>query len=204
MDTSSLVYSYAAAALVAGVVTLAFSPAINRVLNKLIPVEVAPAWSQFIKFALFVSSFVGGMPITAPGRFIDRNGPAVTLPIEGEEILMVMKSVSGALTAASWTLLIFFGVTLGAYGAGRFWAVLKERREAEAKALEHRETEQRADKAKQDAGAGKHDEAPKRDEQPKPAEPPKPREPAIASAAQAHPATANAAGLPTNSAAGHS
>lgn len=189
MDTSSLVYSYSAAALVAGVITLAFSPAINRVLNKLIPDAVAPAWSQFIKFALFVASFVGGMPVADPGRFIDRNGPAVTLPVEGTELLMVMKSVSGALTAASWTLLIFFSVTLCAYGAGRLWAVLKERREAEAKALEHREAQQREDKAKQDAGAGKHDEAPKQDEQPKPAEPPKPREPAVAGAAQAQPAT---------------
>lgn len=181
MDTSSLVYSYAAAALVAGVVTLAFSPAINRVLHKLIPDEVAPAWSQFIKFALFVSSFVGGLPIAAPGRFIDRNGPAVTLPVEGAELLMVMKSVSGALTAGSWTLFIFFSVTLSAYGAQRFWAVLKGRREAEAKALEHREAQQREDKARQDAGGGKHDEAPK------PVEPPKPREPAVASAARAQP-----------------
>jgi hypothetical protein len=187
MDTSSLVYSYAAAALVAGVITLAFSPSINRVLNKLIPDEVAPAWSQFIKFALFVTSFVGGMPNAAPGRFIDRNGPAVTLPVEGAELLMVMKSVSGALTAASWTLLIFFGATLSAYGAKRFWGALKERREAEAKALEHREAEQRADKAKQDAGAVKRDETPKRDEKPESAEPPEPREPAVASAARARP-----------------
>ncbi|MDP3543465.1 MAG: hypothetical protein Q8T11_13430 [Elusimicrobiota bacterium] len=189
MDTSSLVYSYAAAALVAGVVTLAFSPAINRVLLKLIPDEIAPAWSQFIKFALFVSSFVGGMPNAAPGRFIDRNGPAVTLPVEGAELLMVMKSVSGALTAASWTLLIFFGATLGAYGAMRFWAVLKDRRDTEAKALERRAAKQREDKAIQDAGAGKLDEAPKRIEEQKSPEPPKPREAAGESPAQDQPST---------------
>ena len=177
MDTSSLVYSYSAAALVAGAVTLAFSSPINRVLHKLIPDEVAPAWSQFIKFALFVSSFVGGMPVAEPGRFIDRNGPAVTLPVEGAQILMVMKSVSGALTAASWTLLIFFGVTLSAYGAKRFSSALKERREADAKSLELREAKQREDKAAQDSRPAKHDEAPKRDEQPAPAGPPKQREP---------------------------
>ncbi|PIR17503.1 MAG: hypothetical protein COV48_08605 [Elusimicrobia bacterium CG11_big_fil_rev_8_21_14_0_20_64_6] len=175
MDTASLVYSYAAAALVAGAITAAFSPAINRVLNKLIPEEVAPAWSQFIKFALFVSSFVGGMPNTTPGRFIDRNGPAVPLPVEGAELLMVMKSVGGALTAASWTLFLFFGVTLSAYGVRRLLAVLKERRAAEAKAIEHREAKQQEDKARQDAGAVKHDE------------PPKPSEPAVASAAKSAP-----------------
>ena len=164
MDTSSLILAYTAAAVVAGVVTLAFSPAINRVLNKLIPDAVAPAWAQFIKFALFVASFAGGMPLTTPGRFIDRNGPAVTLPVEGEGLVMVMRSVGGALAAASWTLLIFFGVTLIAYTAGQLWIMLKERREAEAKELERREEERREAKAKQDAGAGTHDEPLKRQE----------------------------------------
>jgi hypothetical protein len=182
MDTSSLVFSYAAAAFVAGAVTLAFSATINRVLKKLIPDEVASAWSQFIKFALFVSSFVGGMPVAAPGHFIDRNSPAVTLPIEGAELLMVMKSVSGALTAASWTLLLFFGVTLSAYGAKRLMAVLKERREAEAKAIERREAQQHEDKAKQDAAAEKQHA-----EEPKPTEPPKPREPAVENRAKPEP-----------------
>lgn len=159
METSSLVLSYSAAAIVAGVVTLAFSSAINRVLEKLIPKEVAPAWSQFVKFGLFVSAFAGGMPVTAPGRFIERNGPAVVIPVEGTELMMVMKSVAGALVAASWTLLIFFGVTLGAYGAGRLWAAVKERRVTEAKELEIREAKAKEDKARQDAGTEKHGEA---------------------------------------------
>ncbi|UPT73543.1 MAG: hypothetical protein M0D55_17010 [Elusimicrobiota bacterium] len=80
MDTGSLVWSYAAALTVAAVVTAAFSRAIDRVLYKLIPEEVAPSWTQFVKFALFVASFAGGMPTGPGGAFIDRNGPLVTPP----------------------------------------------------------------------------------------------------------------------------
>ncbi len=151
MDTGSLVYAYAAAATVAVLVTAAFSPAINRVLDNLIPEEVSPAWAQFIKFALFVSAFVGGMPNANPGRFIDRNGPAVTPPVEGEALMMVMRTIGGALMAASRMLLVFFGTTLAAYAAIRFWAAVKQRREAEATEVERREKEHLEAKARQDA-----------------------------------------------------
>lgn len=151
MDTGTLVWAYAAAAAVAGIATVAFSPAIDRVLYKLIPEEVAPSWSQFMKFALFVASFARGMPVLDGARFIDRSGPLVTPPVEGQGFVLVMKSVGGALAGASWTLLVFFGVTLTAFMAGRVWVALKERRDKEAAEVKAREDERRAEKARQDA-----------------------------------------------------
>lgn len=168
MDTTSLLLAYAAAAAVGAVVTAAFSPSINIVLTKLIPGDLVPAWNQFTRFALFVASFAGGIPNPNPGRFIDRNAPAVAPPVEGEGLMMVMRAIGGALMAASWTLLIFFGVTLAAYGAGRVWTAIKQRRDEDAKEVERREQERREAKAKQDASSSERIEARKRLE---PAEP---------------------------------
>lgn len=153
MDTGTLIMAYAAAATVAGIVTAAFAPAMDRVLYKLIPEEVAPAWSQFMKFALFVASFARGMPVVDGARFIDRTGPLVTPPAEGQGLMIVMKSVGGALAGASWTLLLFFGVTLTAFMAGRVWVALKERRDKEAAEIKAREDERREEKKKQDESA---------------------------------------------------
>jgi hypothetical protein len=170
MDTGSLVLAYAAVLSVAAVVTVAFAPAINRVLDHLVPAEIAPAWSQFVKFALFVAAFAGGMPAPAPGAFVDRNGPIVTPPVEGEGLMLVMRSIGGALAAASWLLLVFFAVTLTASMAGRVWLGIRQRREAEARALESREQERLEAKAKQE-GAEASADAPLRRQEPAEARP---------------------------------
>jgi hypothetical protein len=142
--------AYCAAATVAVVVTTAFSNSIDQVLSRLLSEEVAPAWSKFVKFALLAASFVGGMPAPLTAGFIDRNGPAVTSPVEGESLMIVMKSVAGALMSASWILLVFFGVTLTALSAGRAYAALRKRREAEAKELADRAEERKLEKTRQD------------------------------------------------------
>src|SRR5438128_1504345 len=121
MDTGTLVYAYAAAAAVAALAVAVFSPSINRVLKTLVPAEIETSWSLFIKFALFVFSFTGGMPIVDQGHFIDRNGPAVIPPVEGMNVQLVMRAVGGALIGASWILLVFFGVTLTAHMTARVW-----------------------------------------------------------------------------------
>lgn len=155
MDISTLLMAYAAAALVALVVTAAFANPIEEVLFRLLPEEVSKGWQQFVKFALFVAAFAGGMPVAMNAGFIDRGAPAVALPPQpGEGLMIVMRSVSGALMAASWVLLVFFAVTLSALTATRIYASYRRRREYEAKELEAREEERKAAKARQDRSEG--------------------------------------------------
>lgn len=146
MDIGTLVMAYGAAAMVALTVTAAFSSPIEEVLFRLLPGEVAPAWQQFVKFALFVVAFGGGMPAPLTGAIIDRNAPEAA-PIPGEGFMIVMSSLSGALMAAAWVLLVFFAVTLAALTALRLYSIMRKRREAEASRVAEREKE------RQEAGA---------------------------------------------------
>jgi hypothetical protein len=143
MDAPVLMLAYAAAFAVAALLTLGFAGSINRTLRTLIPEELAPAWSLFIKFALFVFAFAGGMPNRDTGAYVGFPTPAVALPVQGEGLALIMKSIGGALMSGTWTLLVFFSATLTAHMAGRVWVALKERREAEAKeadeVIRHRE-----------------------------------------------------------------
>lgn len=170
MDTATLVLAYAAAAAVAAVVTVAFSAPIERVLFRLLPEEVAPAWNQFVKFALFVASFAGGLPAPISG-FVDRAAPPIE-PAEGEGLMIVMNSVGGALMAAAWVLLAFFAVTLTALTAGRVYASYRKRRELAARALAQREEERKLEKARQDRSEG----APLKRQEPAEPRPVKPQE----------------------------
>jgi predicted lipid-binding transport protein (Tim44 family) len=152
MDIPTLVMAYGAAALVALTVTAAFSTPIEEVLFRLLPEEVAPAWQQFVKFALFVATFVGGMPAPLAGAIIDRNAPAAPPPAAGESFMVVMSSLSGALMSGTRLLLVFFAITLAALGALRIYTMMRKRRELEANRIAEREEERKQDKALQDSG----------------------------------------------------
>jgi hypothetical protein len=152
MDISTLVMAYSAAALVALTVTAAFSAPIEEVLFRLLPEEVAPAWQQFVKFSLFVVTFGGGMPAPLAGAIIDRNAPAAPAPPPGEGFMVVMSSLSGALMAAAWMLLVFFAITLAALTALRLYTMARKRRELEANRVAEREEERKQVKALQDSG----------------------------------------------------
>jgi hypothetical protein len=146
MDILTLVMAYGAAALVALTVTAAFSTPIEEVLFRLLPEVVAPAWQQFVKFSLFVVTFVGGMPSPLTGALIDRNAPASPPALPGESFMTVMRSLSGALMAAAWMLLVFFAVTLAALTALRVYTMMRRRRELEANRLAEREAERKREK----------------------------------------------------------
>lgn len=154
MDTTTLALAYGAAALVALIVTAAFAAPIEEVLFRLLPEEVSKAWQQFVKFALFVAAFAGGMPAPPTGGFIDRNAPPVTQPVEGAGFMTVMHSIGGALAAASWVLLIFFALSLTALTVSRVYASMRRKKEAELHLLEEREQERKAAKARQDGQEG--------------------------------------------------
>jgi hypothetical protein len=128
MDVPTLMLAYGAAVMVALTVTAAFAAPIEEALFRLLPKEVAPAWQQLVKFALFVVTFGGGMPAPLTGAIIDRSAP-VAAPVPGESFMIVMSSFSGALMAAAWVLLVFFAVTLVALTGLRFYTVMRRRRE---------------------------------------------------------------------------
>lgn len=140
MDIQPLLLSYTAAALVALGVTASFSSSIDQMLFRLLPADVGPHWTRLMKFVVFVTSFGGGLPT---GASFDRT-PGAPPPAIGEGLMLVMGSAAGALMAASWVLLAFFGVTLAALTAGRAYAAMlkfkeREPRKADDEPLRRRE-----------------------------------------------------------------
>lgn len=133
MELPIIVLAYAAAAAVAALTTALFSRPIDRVLSRMIQDELVSAWSLFIKFALFVTTFTGGMPATDVGKYVGFVPPAVALPVAGDGTMFVMKSVGAALLSASWFLMVFFAVTLTAGAAARLWGSLRAKREEDAR-----------------------------------------------------------------------
>lgn len=121
MDIATLIVAFLAALAVSGCVVLAFSSAINGVILRLISGEVAAAWARFVKFALFVASFAGGLRLheleTLSGLTSFSNGQSQINM--GECLLEMYKTIAGGLIAASWALLAFFGTTLCVYAAMR-------------------------------------------------------------------------------------
>ena len=154
MDIPTLAMAYGAAAMVALIVTAAFAAPIEEVLFRLLPEGVAPAWQQFIKFALFVATFAGGMPAPLTGAIIDRNAPAVQTPVPGESFMIVMSSLSGALMAAAWVLLVFFAVTLSALTAMRVYTAMRKRRELETERVAEREAERKKELGRREVPTG--------------------------------------------------
>ncbi|MBI2387000.1 MAG: hypothetical protein HYV14_13490 [Elusimicrobia bacterium] len=151
MDIQPLLLAYTAAALVALGVTAAFSASIEQTLIRLLPEGVAIHWAKFIKFGVFAVSFTGGLPAPLGGGFIDRNAPPGPPPGVAEGLMIVMNSASGALMAAAWVLLAFFGTTLMALIAGRAYQALRKYREEQAAEVSRREADRKEDKARQES-----------------------------------------------------
>lgn len=107
-----LAFSFAAAlALAAGVVQL-FSRSIDEALSRVINSELAPAWRQYVKFALFTVTLVGGMRLKDLALFVMQRAPGGPPAGAGVGLLIVLQTIAGALVAASSALLVFFVAAL--------------------------------------------------------------------------------------------
>lgn len=158
MDIQPLMLAYTAAATVAVAVTASFSASIEQTLFRLLPEEAAPHWARFVKFAVAVAAFAGGLPTRPIPAFIDRSAPPPPPPGIADGLMMVMSSASGALMAASWVLLIFFSITLISLTAGRAYLAVRQYREREAREVAKREEERQAEKPRLEGEPGKRRE----------------------------------------------
>jgi len=131
MELHSLMLAYTASAVVALAVVAGFSAPIGMTLFKLLPEEAAPHWARFVKFAVAVAAFAGGLPTRPIPTFVDRNAPPPPPPDIADGLMMVMSSASGALMAAAWVLMIFFAVTLISLTAGRAIQAVRQMKERE-------------------------------------------------------------------------
>lgn len=124
MNALTLGLIFLAAIVVSGCVVVAFSRPMDAVLQRVLSGEMAMAWSKYVKFAVLVASFSGGLRLNQIAALAN---PPPPLTIN-QGLLEIFRTMVGSLEAASWTLLAFFGATLAAYAVMNVYATLKETR----------------------------------------------------------------------------
>lgn len=118
MNTLVLGLAFATTSVVAGMIVLAFSLAIDEVLLRLTSVELAAAWARYAKFGVFAFTFTGGLRL----KELEALAASGSVPLEVDQALIeVFKSLSATLSAGAWSLLLFFGCGLAAYGVLRVY-----------------------------------------------------------------------------------
>src|ERR1700733_2684074 len=129
MEIAMLSLVFLMAVIVSACVVLTFAPAMDSMLFRLLSSGMAQAWSLYAKFAIFVASFVGGLRLQEIQALTT---PVVVAPgqqqagiSESKCLIEVFKTIAGALSVASGTLLAFFGITLAAYAALHIYESMK-------------------------------------------------------------------------------
>jgi len=121
MDTTILAFSFAAAIVIAACVVFFFSRPIDEAIARVVPPEMASAWRQYVKFAVFVVTFAGGMRVSELSAFVSTRS-TMSPPLTGGQGLMeVLKSVAGSLSAAAIVLLVFFAAALAIDASRRIY-----------------------------------------------------------------------------------
>jgi hypothetical protein len=113
MDSMVMAFVFASALAISACVVLVFAASIDRVLVRVIPDEMDQAWGLYVKFALFVATFAGGVRPTDLSQLIGHPTPGETAAIgAGPAFLEVLKAMVGSLVTASGFLIVFFGGAL--------------------------------------------------------------------------------------------
>lgn len=121
MDTAILAFSFAAAVVLAASVVFFFSRPIDEALVRVVPPEMNSAWRQYVKFAVFVVTFGGGMRVSELSSFVAARGTGSPPLTGGQGLMEVLKSVSGSLSAAAIGLLAFFVAALSIDASRRLY-----------------------------------------------------------------------------------
>jgi len=131
MDTTIVAFSFVSAVVIAACMVLFFSDPIDEALGRVVPPEMAPAWRQYAKFALFVVAFVGGLRVSELGSLVAARAASSPPLTAGQSLLEVLKSIAGSLTASAIALLAFFAATLAVDASRRVYQARRvERRPA--------------------------------------------------------------------------
>jgi|SRR5579871_2610644 len=131
MFLTVLIVTFVVATVVSVLVTCTFSPAIGRILKRIIADDISGAWRQYIVFALYVVGISSGVQIWDLEKYITPEGkdqPVVGLTAD-RWILEVYRTVIGTLQGLAWVLLVFFIFALISFVLVRIFELRRERKE---------------------------------------------------------------------------
>lgn len=117
MFLSLLAVTFLVSLLVCFIVTKLFTKPIDGVLEKIVAIDIAYAWTKYLKFAIYVVGLSGGVKIYSLESFLrvpseDCEPPTLT---SDRWVLEIYRTVIESLQSIAWMLLVFFIFALIAY-----------------------------------------------------------------------------------------
>ena len=111
-----LIVTFLIATVTSALPALLFSSPVKKILSRLVPDELAPSWSRYITFAIYVVGISGGVRVWDVEKYIspDKDGQILILNHD-RWVIEIYKTIIGSLQSVAWMLLIFFLFALIAY-----------------------------------------------------------------------------------------
>ncbi len=111
-----LIVTFLIAAVTSALPALLFSSPVKKILSRLVPDELAPSWSRYITFAIYVVGISGGVRVWDVEKYIspDQTGHILILN-QDRWVIEIYKTIIGSLQSVAWMLLVFFLFALIAY-----------------------------------------------------------------------------------------
>ena len=111
-----LIVTFLIATVTSALPALLFSSPVKKILSRLVPDELAPSWSRYITFAIYVVGISGGVRVWDVEKYIspDKAGQILILN-QDRWVIEIYKTIIGSLQSVAWMLLIFFLFALIAY-----------------------------------------------------------------------------------------
>ena len=117
MFLSLLGVTFLVAVVVCFIVSRVFESPIDGILNRIVDIDIAYAWTKYLKFAIYVVGVSGGVRIHYLENFLREATEKFSPPVlTGERwVLEIYRTIIESLQSIAWMLLIFFVFALLAY-----------------------------------------------------------------------------------------
>ena len=118
MFITLLIITFVIALAVSSIVVLIFAGPINAILARIISDQISRAWSNYLKFAIYVTGISSGVRIWELEKYITepRFEGSKIIKLNAERwVLELYRTIIGTLQGIAWMLLVFFVFALVAY-----------------------------------------------------------------------------------------
>jgi hypothetical protein len=105
-----LLTTFVIAFVVASIVVFVFAGAIERIMNRVVPADVSPAWTRYLKFALYVVGIGGGVRVWDFEKYLTPIEPyhSIVQLTANRWMLEIYQTIIGTLQSTAMVLLVFF------------------------------------------------------------------------------------------------
>jgi hypothetical protein len=105
-----LITTFVIAFVVASLVAFLFARPVDNILPRVVPPDISPAWSRYLRFAIYVVGIGGGVRVWDLEKYLTAQEPyrATVLLTNERWMLEIYQTIIGTLQSTAMVLLVFF------------------------------------------------------------------------------------------------